>query len=610
MSPAFQAFVVIALIASRWWISDLQSPWAANLWSAAAALAALLFYWPRRQIPRRPGQLVFDLALSLSLLGLISSLWSLDRTRSLNHAVLIAAVALFFWSAHRHQLVSALSLAWTAAIGSALASALALHQIFVGFPILRGLLQHGQLQPDAQTTNTILAGRAFGSFYAPDMLGAALAMAMALSFGLLFDKRNKLKLLTFLLISAQAAGLASTKSVGAMMALAMALLLLFVFALRKLSRAHLHIALSLSALFGLAILFVMRQRLAGAGYRLFQRLRNQLTAMRAFGEAPVLGHGFDSFAMIQPTVRQPGEALTRYAHGWVGQNFSDLGMVGGLLALFWFALILLYLWRQRPQTWLQIGAVAAAIAGMVHALIDYDLVFGENFSVLLTTLLVALGPGQEHSTAIEPGPVTQPQRTTFWEQKPAHQKILQGLVLLFVLSLAAYSSWRGINLALWEQAAQSSDCALVNRQQISLQRWAPPSAEMDTKLAKHLIACPVGRAEQLPRALKLFAGALNKRPHDQILRARYALLLAQTGQPQKALQQIDLALDAWPKVGRMWNLRARIAFVLGEEPASIERYLSRATSLDPHDPQLETTRAALRAASQGRPAAGLRRQDK
>lgn len=602
MRPALVSLLLALLLASRWLVADLQQPWRASAWTALAALGAVWLLSTRSRFLARAkignARAALYGSLALALLALLSSLWSLEPSRSLVRASALIAVSLFFVALAQHPVASRLSIAWSIAVGGALASAMALHQVLVGFPALRTLVKEGALQLDSQTFNTVMAGRAFGSFYAPDMLGAALAIALLVSLGLFLELRGYARLIAALLGLTQLAGLASTRSVGATAALGLGLLWIFAASLRRLSRSRqLTLGLSVALILGLALVAVS-PRLHNAQRRFGLRLNNQYTALRSWQHAPILGHGVDSFGLRQPIDRAAGESLTLYAHGLIGQNLSDLGMGGVIITGLWIFLLGALVWRSRRASYLQLGAAAAVLAGLAHALADYDLLFGENLAPLLA--VVALSDERFFSDLSQPEINTKAPSTC-----SRLNQSLRWLLIALALGVAIFSAWKAIAQWRLEQAFNQLDCVQRGQDLLATQRWSPVDPALNRRIAEQLRHCPATQHSQANQALALLNQALKHSPHDALLRGRYALVLAQVGQRAEALAQIDQAIRIWPSVGRLWNYRAQIAFVFGDAD-NVERFLQRAQDLDPHDPSLQQTRDRLRAAKLGRPDPGLR----
>ena len=114
------------------------------------------------------------------------------------------------------------------------------------------------------------------------------------------------------------------------------------------------------------------------------RLLYMKAAIRVFFDAPFTGHGLGSFAPTSSAYLPVGKTtLSPYVHNGVLQAFAEGGLLHGVpVLLTCLALCIIALRRLcKPvkcraevlnDLWLPVGAAAATLAALAHALIDFD----------------------------------------------------------------------------------------------------------------------------------------------------------------------------------------------------------------------------------------------
>ncbi len=562
--------LLLLLLALRWSLADLADPLLASLWAGAAVALALPGLW-RRAPGLRPHALLWA-ALSWALLGLVSSLWSWDPGASLQTGMQQLAAVLFALAlagmAARHRV----ALTWALSVGACMAAAVAMRQMLFSFPALRAALAAGQFDVENRVRRTAEAGRTFGSFFAPDMLAGALVVALLLTLGLAAVSSRHRRVLALLAATLQGLALLSTRSVGAAVALLAAGAVVAVVVARH-TRGRRRVV-ALAAAVGIVVLGLVAAlpRWQGVEERALERLQNQRTAFRALPRAPLLGHGLDSFGSVAPALRQEREPLTRYAHGVVGQAATDLGGLGLLVVGLCLLALGHRLWvglRDPPADALQLAGLAALAAGGVHALVDYDLMFGENLLPLLAAALIAAPEANTASAA----------------DAPPRGSIRGGLLLGTGLVLLALLGWNLTALA-QDQLDSRQSCRV--RLEALERRWAwrPVDAERERRSAIEALRCRELGEARAATVLRWTRRAQASRPHDAFLRGELGVSLARAGRLEEAGREVSLAQDAWPRVGRVYVFAAQVAWLAGDEAAARSGF-ARSLALDLADPSVQ-----------------------
>jgi O-antigen ligase len=223
------------------------------------------------------------------------------------------------------------------ALGS-LVSLWGIYQVAVALPsAARALRALAQPELDAMVLRAE-SGRAFGPFPLPADLGIFLAMALPLAVRKMLAERGRLAraaggvILTLLL-----AGIAASRSYGAIFSLALAVVLLL-----PASRVKRRIPLTLTVA-GLGVLVaggVFLSRGAEGLSPLTLRLRNWGAAWSLLRESPALGVGLGGYGDAVTRVMTPGMNETIFAHNSYLQVAAEAGIPGLLIVLVGAGLLL------------------------------------------------------------------------------------------------------------------------------------------------------------------------------------------------------------------------------------------------------------------------------
>lgn len=104
------------------------------------------------------------------------------------------------------------------------------------------------------------------------------------------------------------------------------------------------------------------------------------SALAAFAERPILGHGPDNFGVAYPRYRQigsatiPGAAMASSAYGWPGQVMATLGLIGLAAWLLLLAMTARSLWIRglRHSPTIAVPVLLASVAYVVHGTFAVD----------------------------------------------------------------------------------------------------------------------------------------------------------------------------------------------------------------------------------------------
>ncbi|MFH1812273.1 MAG: hypothetical protein ABIJ09_26280 [Pseudomonadota bacterium] len=569
--------LALALIVARWLFADMEDPGLAAVWALLALLCCLPLLWSTAPTLQRASGLWA--AGGLALWQGLSVLWSEDPGRSLAVSLVLCACCGLALGMTGLRDPWRRLLAWSVLIGAALVSAIALRQALLGFPALREAIAAGTVIVEPRVERTALAGRVFGSFFAPDMLAGALVVALPVGLGLLWTEHAARRVLAAICSLLVCIALILTRSVGGGFALLSVALPIAGWKLLSLSSRR---AALITAVLGVLVaILVAAPRIQGATRRAQERFHNQAVAFGSLVDAPVRGHGADTFGLVSSAVHRHNVPLTRYAHGLLGQSASDGGAVGLLLAV---GLVFGLLWhvvarfRAPEADPLALAAGVGLLAGLAHGLIDYDLLFGENQLVLWCAAALTVGPASEA------------------------RRDRRHLVLVPIAVVAlALTCWSASAQVLRMASDQATPCADKRDLAQRAARWLFIDAELARHVAIVLHSCPELGAVRAPQAADWMRRAVERRPGDAILRAEYAVSLAVVHDAAGTWRQIALARQAWPQVARIVALEAQAAAILGDSEHA-QQSLERAIEMSSEDPVVQQVRRRL--APLSRPAAG------
>jgi len=301
-------------------------------------------------------------------------------------------------------------------------------------------------------------------------------------------------------------------------------------------------------------------------------------ALDIFQKHPLFGSGpFTYASSYLAQANTPPERVWVHAHGQIFETLAETGLLGfgAMTLLVVFSLKALWQeWRATPPSdrWLQAALTGAVLTVLVHSLFDVVLI---NYPVgFLAPLLLAL--------TLRP--------------RPAERFSQVGASLLGVGLVA------GLGLSLWSYVPYRQGVAALERgePQTALAQFetaaerAPHTALYRIMTAYTLGALAVEQPTYLPRAIQMYADALQLEPGYSINHANLALLSAQ--QPDTSPEQLqrlwqlgpaseDWALYvlnqgvAYEARGDVARAQARYARVLALRPDWARAYFFRATPL-------------------------------
>jgi hypothetical protein len=554
--------------------ADNGDPLLSALWSSVVAIVAAVL-WFRAPQHRQPS--FIWAACAYGLVAFCSLLWSVDHGSTGSAATQFGAALMLAWIVGTCGRDQQRYLAWAVLLLGAIGAAAAIRQALFGFPELQNAINSGQLNVDAWTQNSIQAGRVFGTFTSHDMLGGALAAISLLGVGLAIAERGLLRLAAVVVVIVVVIALALTRSVGAASSLIIAVTSITILVLFRV-RSPLSKRSALALVGGAVVVaaFVAAPRIDQVQRRAHERITNQITGLRALVEAPIGGHGYNTFGAIAPGLRQQNEALTRYAHGFVGQTASDLGVVGLLIvALFLCA----FAWRivdaSKPpvEPW-RLGAAAAACAAFVHGLVDYDLLFAENLSILMVCLALALPPLSTSSSS-----------RFQWQRTP---------VAILIVLVFTCATWTAAAHIARQRALKDADCTRSTQALAQVAQWSLPNADAYRQIARAYLLCNTA-SDRVRNIVKWSERARQANPRSAIFCAEHAVALAVAGDFLSSRQVAAQAMHMWPKVGRVYAYAGIAAAHRGEGMVAAQ-LLALGNALDPGDSVVDSLRHMLKTA--------------
>lgn len=432
-------------------------------------------------------------------------------------------------------------------------------------PMREGLLHAVR---ERRASSTLGAPNIFGSFMAAGFL-----VVLALGFAPGGRRRGVLAVAALLLASAL---VLSGSRGGIMAALAGMGLLAALLPAWRFHGTRVYKGIVAAAGGGIAVVLVVLLllfSLEGAGSRwvggsgMAQRVAYWQTAVAAWGEAPLMGHGPGSYELVYLVHRQPGSNETRHAHSWFFQSLAEGGVAATLL-LGGFLLVALGLgWRVaqrlaaaggtgRTAFAAAAGLLAAAAAVIVHGLAEYTLAFREAALLLVLLLGVVSGLHRVDRPAwVVPRPV----------------------VLVVLLVLAAVAAW-------WLRFEWRVSLAADHRRAAMVLFEEPGEREEALRLANRAVElAPEDAANWEARGelrISLYDGrgrldleeAVRRLPSSARLRQRLALHHAEAGRMGEALEEMEAAIERHPL---SMEHRLRMALLLhdmGREEEALDVY--------------------------------------
>jgi len=372
-------FILLALIFFRPFVSGLVYPWS-NIFTLLIILS-LSILWLGSLIGKRKFQL-FSTPLNLPILSLLliavlSTIFSLNRGASLTSLYQLAGYLLFYLLIVNYlswpKVPRTLALFLTAGF---LLSLYAIYQYRFALPHLYQRLDTiTTLDPGemAEIKGRIASRRVFSTFALPSSFAGYLALVTPLGIGL-FISRSSLqeKILLGIVVLTMLWALILTFSWGGILALVLALLSISLILSKK---TRWFIPLVLILLLLLSIGFFHSEALHN---KMTLRLYNWRSALEIVRDYPFLGTGIGTFGIVYPGYKFPQANEVQYAHNWYLQVASEMGILG-LGALFWLLITFikegiktLRFEKKKSQRVVLAGLLAGGFAFLFHNLIDMD----------------------------------------------------------------------------------------------------------------------------------------------------------------------------------------------------------------------------------------------
>lgn len=293
-----------------------------------------------------------------------------------------------------------------------------------------------------------------------------------------------------------------------------------------------------------------------SGSTVRQRLYYWRTALSLWAPNPFTGGGSGSYEVRYPQLRRSGSGETIYAHSWFFQFGSETGMVGValFLAVVLTSLIAVEKAMHRPRSegaspcvarsvTLLIAFEAAAVAMLVHGLVDYTLSQREMYLDLQLILGIAAGTfacgaaGSE-ATAMTAAPFRPPLSSpAVWTLKIA---IIVIFVFLYIQCAVQPLYARFYTLAARDVAADPAGQEEAIRLYRRALDWEPDSPGIMASLG--MAELQAGRA----RGLDLVVRAARINPYSAATQAMLARARDWTGSPALAVEALRKAVELHP----------------------------------------------------------------
>jgi len=381
------------------------------------ATAVILFAGVETVVSSRTVAILCGLAM-LALLPVLAGRQRLPADPLLGAAALLAAAALitYPWSIQRHM-----TLQWAS--------------LLIAYAALYGLLAHVTPGPKAARTLlqalvavafltagyglwTTLTGREVvlwltktayrdsltGTFINRNHFASYLALNMLVAIGFLAAMTSRWRRLLYLPLAAAGLALLLTLSRGGLLAAAIAatMFLLLIAGDRR------RLVLPLAAIAAVAVAGLLATNVGRLQDRIESsfsadgepsaaaRLSMWRSALRAFGDAPILGHGAGTFESFYPTYREPAIARkVTYAHQDYLELLAEQGLIGAAVLAF-AGLVLIAMLRRRLDDEstrpLAAGIASGLLVVAVHAGVDFPLKIPAI--ALVTAALIGLAAAQ------------------------------------------------------------------------------------------------------------------------------------------------------------------------------------------------------------------------
>lgn len=328
-----------------------------------------------------------------------------------------AACIVFLWKSEQHPAAPFPGRAvprWL----TVLAGILALHALYQvlgprGLPGTYATMAADIATDPSVATDPVLEGvlhalreaRASGRLGSPNVFAGLMVIAFPLALGV---ARGRWKWPALATAAVLAWGVVLSGSRGGLLALAAAAMLFGVLALAGLRPRRAAPVAAVAMLFLIVLTGAdsgddaLARRWLGMT-TVQQRLHYWETGWAIWRESPVLGRGPGAFEVYYPQHRVAGAQETGFAHNWIVQWGSEVGLAGLAFFLAWMgaAAALGVRWwnaargnpHEREAMLLAAGIVAAAAGALAHGLVEFTLQYREIYLDLCLVVGLAVGCG-------------------------------------------------------------------------------------------------------------------------------------------------------------------------------------------------------------------------
>jgi len=265
-----------------------------------------------------------------------------------------------------------------------------------------------------------------------------------------------------------------------------------------------------------------------------ERLYYWQIALRVWQRQPLVGAGPGGFSLLYPTLKPSAARESRYAHNWLFEALSELGLVGaGLLSAFWVLLARRYLRVARmprggslPEAlWPLIALAVLCAAGLVQFVMQW-----REFLILIGVLAGLAGGATRRALSRE-----QFDARTALTWGAGCCVMLLAILMTPRLRAATYYEWRGKDLM------QAGDYAAADEAFMRAAELLPDDAGLWVN-----VAAAKSRTKERSTAWPYLSRAAELNPYSASVCAAQARWLAERGRLVEAIVKLDHAVERYP----------------------------------------------------------------
>lgn len=305
------------------------------------------------------------------------------------------------------------------------------------------------------------SGRVFSTFATPGVLGGYMASAIALGLGLMADLlasgRKGLVPIPMVSLMLMFSCLGLTLSLGGWISLLLSVSL-FAFFIGK-NRKSLFLLLICALLLFLLTLIIRSKEVTDPIRSPWgQRAMNWWTALKIFGDHPLLGTGAGTFGNVYVRYKDPLANEVQDAHNTLLQIASELGAPGAILFSAFLILFLLHIVRwalyvseSDDNRFIRIGLLCSVVALLFHGFLDIDWFVPESQWLLWAILGLTVGssiPNRSYFLSFK-------LRRNLWIFSMASMLLLISLIPTIRFGMAAVHFEAGEE-AIWEENVEEA----------------------------------------------------------------------------------------------------------------------------------------------------------